>query len=186
MGYVVDTIRGEVVILAGNLDAGLAAVRDMDREDDLKTGWSKVEDADGTVRRRPHWAYTDPYAIESAQTLEDMLRAFRYEVWAEESDGEIYGVHFKGWSMGNDYDLWRTLAPFIEAGSYIVWLGEDDRLERWSFDGQTMTCTPGRMVFDDNEGTNSDDWRPFAGEGNLAGRLAARMGDAERVRRRRR
>ena len=73
-----------------------------------------------------------------------MLRAFRYEPLTE-ADGEIYGVSLMGGtrSAGDDMHLWRVLAPHVDAGGEIIWLGEDDKLQPWSIDGRTMTVTNG-------------------------------------------
>jgi len=153
MGYGVQTIKGEVVILAGKQDAALAAARELDRHDELKSGWRRVEQPDGSVARRPHWAYTDPDKVASAQTLTELLQAFRYRVDTEPDDGEIYGVDFIGSSLGDDYHLWNALAPFIEPGSEIVWLGEDELLQRWSFDGATMSAADGHIVYESDAST---------------------------------
>jgi hypothetical protein len=143
MGYSVSLIKGEVVIAASSADAALAAIRDLDRRDDLKTGWSR--DDQGVERR--HWAFTLPARIEASQTLGDILRAFRFEPMME-PDGERYGVEFVGENLGDDLHLWTALAPFVEPGGEMIWLGEDDALSRWYFDGEALKVSRGRMVFD--------------------------------------
>jgi hypothetical protein len=123
------------------------ARRELNQRDDLKSGWTRIENPDGSFGRRPHWAFTDPAEIESAQSLVEMLRAFRYKAMTE-PDGEIYGVKLIGGTRtaGDDVHLWRALAPHVEAGGELTWLCEDDKLQRWSFDGRTMTVADGRMV----------------------------------------
>lgn len=143
MGYSVILIKGEVVIPASSADAALSAIRALDRRDDLKTGWSR--DEQGVERR--HWAFTLPARIEASQTLGDILRAFRFEPMLE-PDGELYGVEFVGENVGDDVHLWTALAPFVEPGGEMIWLGEDDALSRWYFDGETLKVSAGRMVFD--------------------------------------
>lgn len=145
MGYSVRLIKGEVIIRASSADAALAALRELDRRDDLKTGWSR--DDDEVERRR--WAFTNPDSVRTAQTLVDALRALRFEPITE-PDGELYGVEFTGQNRGDEAHLWTALAPFIEPGGEMVWLSEDeaDALTRWSFDGRSLTVSAGRMVFD--------------------------------------
>ncbi|WIX93262.1 hypothetical protein [Amycolatopsis sp. DG1A-15b] len=148
MGYSVNLIKGEVVIPATRTDLALSAIHALNQHDDLKSGWTRIEHPDGTFGRRPHWAFTDAAEIAAAQTLPEMLRAFRYEAMTE-PDGEVYGVELIGGTRtaGDDVHLWGALAPYVEAGGELIWLGEDDKLQRWSFDGSTMTVADGRMVF---------------------------------------
>ncbi|MFE6611722.1 hypothetical protein [Amycolatopsis sp. NPDC057786] len=148
MGYDVRLTKGEVVIPAARTSPALNAIRALNQRDDLKSGWSRVDYPDGTFGRRPHWAFTDPAEIRSARSLTEMVRAFRYEAMTE-PDGEVYGVELIGGTRaaGDDVHLWRALAPYVDAGGELIWLGEDDKLQRWSFDGSTMTVADGRMVF---------------------------------------
>ena len=65
MGYSVSLIKGEVIIPASRGESALAAVRELDRRDDLKTGWSR--DDEGV--KHPHWAFTNPEDVQAASTL---------------------------------------------------------------------------------------------------------------------
>jgi hypothetical protein len=121
MGYSVELIKGEVVIPATRTDLALSAVRALNQLDDLKSGWTRVEHPDGTFGRQPHWAFTGPAEIAAAQSLTEMLQAFRYEAMTE-PDGEIYGVELIGGTRTarDDVHLWRALAPYIEAGGELI------------------------------------------------------------------
>lgn len=145
MGYSVSLIKGEVIIPASSAEAALAAVRELDRRDDLKTGWSR----DDAGVEHHHWAFTNRDDVRAAQTLVDALRAFRFEPMTE-LDGELYGVELQGGTRnaGDELHLWTALASFVEPGGEMIWLGEDDVLTRWSFDGRSLTVSAGRMVFD--------------------------------------
>lgn len=48
---------------------------------------------------------------------------------------------------GQEDLLMKTLAPFIEAGSYMAWRGEEGELYRWMFDGETMTTQEAEIVW---------------------------------------
>jgi hypothetical protein len=95
VGYSVSLVTGDVTIPAGSADAALAAIRALDRRDDLKTGWSRQQLPDGTFRERPHWSFTDPDEVEAAHTLADALRAFRFEPVLSPDD-DICGVALEG------------------------------------------------------------------------------------------
>ena len=55
-------------------------------------------------------------------------------------NGDIHGVELIGGerSRGDELHLWRALAPFVEAGGRMDWYGEDEAVERWSFDGEAL------------------------------------------------
>ncbi|MEZ0581261.1 hypothetical protein [Nocardioides sp. MH1] len=145
MGYSVRLIKGEVIIPASKAEAALAAVHELDRRDDLKSGWTR--DDDGVERR--YWAFASLADVRAARTLSDVLKAFRFEPMLE-PDGELYGVEFGGQNRGDEVHLWTALAPFVEPGGEMVWLSEDedDALTRWTFDGSSLAVSAGRMVFD--------------------------------------
>jgi hypothetical protein len=149
VGYSVSLVTGDVTIPAGSADAALAAIRALDRRDDLKTGWSRQQLRDGTFRERPHWSFTDPDEVEAAHTLADALRAFRFEPVLSPDD-DICGVALEGGtrSRGDEVHLWKALAPFVKEGGEMVWLGEGDRVTRWSFDGDTLTVSDGPDLVD--------------------------------------
>lgn len=148
MGYSVTLARGLVVIPPTLTEPAIDAVRRLDEHNDLKGGWTRITNPDGTFGRRPHWSFTTPGEIESAQSLVEMLRAFRYLALSS-PDGEIYEVQLIGGtrSMSDDLHLWRALAPYVNAGGELLWLGEDDVVHRWRFDGSTLAVAQGRMNF---------------------------------------
>lgn len=41
-----------------------------------------------------------------------------------------------------------ALAPFVEPDGELIWYVEDGSLWRWSFDGDRLTTSVGRMVFE--------------------------------------
>lgn len=149
MGYDVTLLRGEVPIPAARHQSALDAVRALDQRDDLKGGWSRVDLADGTFARQPHWSFVEEAEVRSAATLVEALAAFRF-VAILTPDGDLLGVSLEGGtrSRGDERHLWRALAPFVEPGGEMLWHGEDDRLWRWTFDGQAMHEEQGRIVFD--------------------------------------
>jgi hypothetical protein len=79
VGYSVRLIKAEVVIPVNVQPAALAAVRELDKRDELKGGWTRVDNPDGTYGRLPHWAFVITDELVAATTLADALRAFRFE-----------------------------------------------------------------------------------------------------------
>jgi hypothetical protein len=68
-----------------------------------------------------------------------------------EPDGEIYGVELidPPRNRGDERWIWAALAPFVVAGGEMIWFGEDDRLVRWTFDGNAMKEGIGHIVFEE-------------------------------------
>lgn len=100
----------------------------------------------GRVVRR-HWAFVDA-DIQAATSLEEVLRAFRFEP-VQTPDGGLVGVVLDGGtrSQGDEIHLWNVLAPFVEAGGYMVWHLEEGRVQRWEFDGSRLVVRKGTIDF---------------------------------------
>lgn len=61
--------------------------------------------------------------------------------WSFETSGNWATLKaFVGDKLGDDYDFWRELAPYVAPTSYIEFRGEDDAEWRWEFkNGQIET-----------------------------------------------
>lgn len=78
----------------------------------------------------------------------EMLRAWRFEA-VTAANGSVLGVEFLGQGRRHEEHLWRALARYVEPGGELLWLGEDDRISRWLFDGKSMHTVNGRLAFDE-------------------------------------
>jgi hypothetical protein len=67
-----------------------------------------------------------------------LMDEWRWEVELDD-DGNVCNISFNGQKLGDDMILFKAIAPFVAAGSYIEMQGEDDCLWRWVFDGKTCT-----------------------------------------------
>jgi hypothetical protein len=52
-------------------------------------------------------------------------------------DDDINDIQFQGEKYGDEDNFFKTIAPWVEAGSYIAMQGEDGDMWRWYFDGKT-------------------------------------------------
>lgn len=66
--------------------------------------------------------------------------------WDFSSPGEL---SFIGQKAGEDDALFAAIAPFVEAGSFIDMIGEDNAIWRWYFDGQELQEYRGEPAFPD-------------------------------------
>jgi len=95
-----------------------------------------------------HFSWVDTTGFKKAKTLAAALEAWRWDV---EMDGDynIVGINFGGEKLGDDEILFRTVAPFVESGSYIEMRGEDGCLWRWRFDDGGFRTQDSKLVWED-------------------------------------
>jgi len=61
----------------------------------------------------------------------------------------ITGIYFNGEKFdGTEHEMFNSIAPFVEAGSYIEMLGEGGEIWRWVFDGETCEEKAATITFD--------------------------------------
>ena len=48
-------------------------------------------------------------------------------------NGDIVEIEYDGCKLGNDFEMFQKIAPFVRNGSYLEMLGEDGTLWRWIF-----------------------------------------------------
>lgn len=106
-------------------------------------GKETIHDGSGT-----HFSWVDTEKVTGAETLEEALRAWRWNP-DQNGEGDIVGIWFEGEKLGDDGVLFEAIAPFVELGSYIQMIGDDDSIWRWRFDGSHVREVTGRVVFDD-------------------------------------
>ena len=50
-----------------------------------------------------------------------------------DTDGNITELTFIGEKLGNDFEMFQWIAPYVQDGSYIWMIGEDGDQWRWVF-----------------------------------------------------
>lgn len=66
--------------------------------------------------------------------LEDALEHIDFDVDTDDA-GNVTGVDYQRDGLGEVFAALQPLAPFVRAGSYLEFSGEDGALWRWVFDG---------------------------------------------------
>ncbi len=69
----------------------------------------------------------------------DIVEVFGFWRWdiSLNDKGDVSYIAFNGEKLGDDFVLFKTIAPFVRAGSYIEMRGEETDMWRWYFDGET-------------------------------------------------
>ena len=90
------------------------------------------------------YSWTDTEACRNAETIGFILNQFFDDVTIDEAGD--WWPEFDS-KKGQEDHLMEVLAPFIDAGCYMEWRGEDGYLYRWEFDGERMTEKSGEVVW---------------------------------------
>ena len=94
------------------------------------------------------FAWVDTRVVMKATSLEDALREWGYDSTVRVG-GDITDLQFARQSAGDEECLFGALAPFVQAGSYMIFTGADGETWRWWFDGRTRRRQEGTVVFPD-------------------------------------
>ena len=70
--------------------------------------------------------------ISEEDSIEDAFTACRWDVTVGET-GDIKRIEFVGEKLGDDEQLFRSIAEFVQPGSYVQLMGEDSSMWRWTF-----------------------------------------------------
>lgn len=107
----------------------------------------KVAEAVKALKAMPEKHYSWVNDFQSLKTLAEIMREWRYPVEFDDH-GNVTAIFFEGEKIGDEVQLFETLAPFVKAGSFIEMSGEDGARWRWEFDGKTMNENEARVVWD--------------------------------------
>ncbi len=129
--------------------------------------------------RYGHFAWVDTATIRRARSLTEHLKEWRWEAEFD-AQGNLTGLHFTGEKLGDDFELFQALAPFVRSGSFIVMQGEDGEMWRWMFDGsqcheQSATVSFGPVAGDIVD-IEARDVSPDAQKGRLLPEPPRRLG----------
>lgn len=126
MGYRVFQRDSKFSILAGNKRPALNALLGYDAEQVLKNRF-----------RRPSG---------NQSTLESLLKEWDWQVETD-ADGNITDICFENERLGEEYEWFDRIAPYVVPGSYIAFEGEDGAIWCHYFDGKRCTEHQGKIIF---------------------------------------
>ena len=121
MGYCISLKDYDLKIKKENANKALEALKE------LVKGYIKNKVS-------PPWITFDE--VLNAKTLSEATDYF-YWTLSKNDDGDYDKLDFTGEKLYDDEDMFRSLAPFVESGSYVEIHGEEDTW-RWVFDGRSM------------------------------------------------
>lgn len=83
-----------------------------------------------------YYAWVDTLTVQESESFEAAMEEWRWPISYDRA-GNVTKIKFSGENAGDDFHLFKALAPFVKAGSFIEILGEDGDRWRWVFDGKT-------------------------------------------------
>ena len=89
------------------------------------------------VKKGEEFRWVSNKTIIEAENLKEVLEEFRYEVSENETELEI--EDFLGEKLGDEFTMFKAIAPVVEDGSYIEMHGEDGDTWRWVFENGKCT-----------------------------------------------
>lgn len=139
MGYFIHTNAMHFVIKKDNLEDAYKALCKLNTKDELKTGRrgganlpEKPQDSTSVSTNPNKWFYGMEWNYDEIyKSTEEILHALGFETEILQS-GDLEIVGFEG-EMGDEDFFLEDLAPFVEDGSYIEWINDDDLVWKYTF-----------------------------------------------------
>ena len=91
--------------------------------------------------------WVDIDEVLTAKDFCDALRKFRWRATLD-SEGHLCNLSFLGEKLGDDFPLFKTIAPYVKEGGYISMVGEDHKVWRWFFDGEKCIEQRPRLIWE--------------------------------------
>lgn len=107
--------------------------------------YSHISESDFTILKENIPAMLEKLEMDDAKKFfEDNYFSIRFD-----DEGNITDIDCDDGKRYDDDGVFADIAPFVEAGSYVQYLGEDGESWRFVFDGKTCKEKKARLVFDD-------------------------------------
>lgn len=91
--------------------------------------------------------YIDAKRALDASELKATMAYCRWDIYADK-DGNINSIYFNGTYTGDDYEILKAIAPYVEAESFIEMRGKGNHKWRWYFNGYTVIKEDCKTIFD--------------------------------------
>jgi len=133
MGYCVNLTDCKFDILKDNKAKALQAIKElMGKVNELRSnGFS--------------WVSTDD--VLASCSFEEAMECWRYPVKIDDN-GDIVDIEFDGEKLGEEGLMFEAIAPYVVAGSYLQYQGDDGSIWRFVFDGKKMVDKAATISFE--------------------------------------
>ena len=134
MGYCINLTDCEFGILKDNKEKALQAIKEL---------MGKV----GELRQGGDFAWVSTGDVLASCSFEGAMECWRYPAESDDN-GDIAYIQFDGEKLGEEHLMFQAIAPYVVAGSYLQFQGEDGSIWRWIFDGEKMIDKAATIFFE--------------------------------------
>lgn len=89
-------------------------------------------------------SWVEPKIVVETDSFEEAFDEIRYPL-IENKNGDYELDYFAGEKLGDDVEILNSFAEYVEAGSYIGFIGEDGAVFRFVFDGSKCEFKNGKV-----------------------------------------
>lgn len=139
MGYCITLANSKFSIKKENFENVLKALKA------LGNG-SNRSDARGGSNTERWFSWMNGANPEKWKTVFHAMKAWRFPCAVNE-EGNISQIAFIGEKYGQEKLMFEAIAPFVEAGSYLHFRGEDGAQWKYEFDGKVMVEKFAKIIF---------------------------------------
>lgn len=147
MGYYITLHEAVFRIPAERKSAALDALRAMwePERHGAMTGYEIV----GGARTAHYYAWMNNSSLRfgACESFEQGMRDWGWPVDVD-ADGNVIGISFENEKIGDEFEMLKAIAPYVDAGSYLTIHGEDGVIWRWWFDGHLVTEHEASVTFE--------------------------------------
>ncbi len=96
-----------------------------------------------------HWQEAN--WMKGVRDIQAVFDAWLYQPETDDETGDIVALEFCAEKLGDELELFKVIAPFVEAGSFLEMRGEDGTMWRWNFNGTECKEQYARVEWDEDE-----------------------------------
>jgi len=130
MGYSIQLQEAAFRIEAEDTRDALATIKDLMTDLSAERGGYRSQGDD-------HFAYMNGVDPEEWDYLKEAMRDWRFPVELDD-DLNVVDIRFVGENVGDEKQMFESIASFVQDGSYIEFVGADGERFRYVFKEDTM------------------------------------------------
>lgn len=131
MGYYMNQNDCRFFVPADKVKDMIAAIHLLAKNESAMSG----AHYSGGEKISSHYSWVNMNFVDSNDVAE-IFDCWRWSIEVDEQTGDIVDIYFDGEKLGDDFVLFKAIAPFVKPGSFIEMSGEDNCMWRWHFDGE--------------------------------------------------
>ena len=146
MGYCMESKNCNICIPNSKVKHALMAINELHKPEVRNKQASGGRYSGGETLEKWYSWVTNP-GPDGFNTIEEAIKEWRYSCHTTE-DGDVYIDWFDGQKSGDDNIFFEALAPYIEDGGEIEFVGEDGYHWKYCFDGKEMIELEGKIIWE--------------------------------------